>query len=1670
MNDLYHIVGAPATREGRDGVQLWISKTLPIYEGGPLIQQKDITIVEANPTALIVKLRTLHWRCLLITGRAPHSGHGLLNAEHYWHNISVKIRQLSRTWPTFFLGDTNGHLGAVTTEAIGDHHPRQENDSGTAFHQWLLEHHLFAPATFGQHHQGDTHCTFVSPDGDHSTRIDYVAVPNQLHYEELCTWVATDIDTLTQRVDHVPVLCHLTVKQFFGDAKPARRLGRPSQFGLGDTFGQTFQDPAMLHALHDAIQMPPWCTDPHATADTLAAQTQQAVQHLLPKVRRWPRKTHISDETWQIVQHKKSLFKQLKALKKTKATTILQAVFQAWQGRDPSARLQGWLPLSDHAIAITMRSLRKTSTAVTEAIRREDGHYYSALAQQAAHTYTVEGLTALWKCIKAVLPKNRICRSIQRFDLGDEMLQHFEQLEAGTTRPTLQNRQRCLSRNHANLHRQPDVLTIDLEELPTLAETEDLCLRQRPNKAPGPDGLSSNACRYGAVALSPHLHGVMLKAFLSAIEPYRYKGGYLVPIWKQKGPQTQADSYRGILLSDSFGKIYHAWMRRRLLPTMLQRRALGQLGGLPSQQTVSGIQMLRLHGRLGRIRKVSTAVIFVDLRSAFHHLLREFVFNDDLPLQYDELKRILDPMDFDLEALAAELQQATETRPADMPPALRRCLADTHQSTWFQLDPEQASATETRRGTRPGSPLADIGFNLLMSEIVNHLREFLDGCTLQCKGHSAIGIATPPVTWVDDLAVPLASERPDDLLPLVQEVTTAMHALFRRYGLTLNMQRGKTEVVMMYRGRDSNRFRTLLFDTSTTPTIVTSTPSHVVSIRVVPSYRHLGARYTMDLDINEEIESRISMAKQAFEELRKAIFGNRAMSSDARTKLYDSLVLSRLLYGCSTWSDVPAPHLKRIETMIMQHHRRIHNLGFWTASNVSDQEFAAIHQVMPFRIHWARHRLVYLQHISRHALPVHRALLLAEYVTGKGWLREVVHDLRWLQQLVQMPFDVPTQAEQWETFWPQLASWQSWKRQVQRACRKHLIQEKLAWEVASYHRSIVTELTLVGAEVTTNEIAADPSDGPTFRCAQCPQSFPTQQQLSLHAFRLHGVVAQERYYAQSTVCPGCLRDFHTTYRVTQHLRYRRNGCWDRVHLARAPDNPITIGLPDHLIKIKRLPAIRRHHGPLRPTSVQRTRIRLRQEIARLRAEGHEECAWWFPSDDEPLVHQANQVLCDALHAWCAMDAPSEVDFHNAMFGALFTLDCSDPQRCRLFIHWVEAHLHDVCPPELDPDIAILLEQAYMSVLDDLPTWHVRQRMKALTAQWMHLPPDYPDYDAPEPPAVARPYNRMHSIDSAYHTMAIEEQQRCQWKFLRHPVQRPLATIGPYFIVHLYSGRRRESDFQHWMQFYLDTDHVALSACAYVISIDTAIHDSMNIHSPALWNKLLDLARGGRLLAMLLEPPCETWSAARNQPLPDEERTGPRPVRTASELWGMPLRSLSELLQLSVGNCLLLKGIWLSVAITCRSGPVVLEHPAMPYDEELPSIWRSGILCLLLRGGRPFRRTTIRQWKFGAEGIKPTMLLYSNGSLPTALEACELSNPVKPTVPLIGRDHTGKFRTARAKEYPAALSRAFALFFSHCLSKHRDQGGPKVADDDLNEFVRLSACLEGGVMMPDYQPV
>jgi len=98
-------------------------------------------------------------------------------------------------------------------------------------------------------------------------------------------------------------------------------------------------------------------------------------------------------------------------------------------------------------------------------------------------------------------------------------------------------------------------MQLSLSELPTLTEIEYHCLSQKQRKAPGPDGIPSDLCRYGAAALAPQLRSVVCKSFLQGVEPVSYKGGHLCAIFKGKGGQRQHER-SGRLQMDYFGRFF----------------------------------------------------------------------------------------------------------------------------------------------------------------------------------------------------------------------------------------------------------------------------------------------------------------------------------------------------------------------------------------------------------------------------------------------------------------------------------------------------------------------------------------------------------------------------------------------------------------------------------------------------------------------------------------------------------------------------------------------------------------------------------------------------------------------------------------------------------------------------------------------------------------------------------------------------------------------------------------------------------------------------------------------------------------------------------------------------------------------------------------------------------
>lgn len=876
----------------------------------------------------------------------------------------------------------------------------------------------------------------------------------------------------------------------------------------------------------------------------LASQTTAALQQVTRHRKTWRRKSHITDATWSLIDRKKFLFKQLKQLKRARLHTMLHACFQAWHHglkqhesvwmRSLYHDLPGWIQLHDRATAQTMQQYEHAASQVCQAVKHEDTHYYQSLADQSANTFTVEGLTGIWKHFKALLPKNRGKQQTIQYDLGASLLQHFQQLEAGVTlaQPNLYSS--CVDRNNLEIQQRPASQTYDLAELPTLVEIEDHCLLQRPHKASGPDGIPSTLCRSGATAIAPQLHAMICKSFLLGVEPLCHKGGHLCALYKHKGARDDAAAYRGILLADSFAKITHAWTRQKLLPVLKSRRTTGQLGGLPAQQTLTGIQVLPLHGRVSKAAKLSTCTLFLDLRSAFHHLLRELVFLKSGGLKQSELHEIFDNQHFDIPSLTQKLEELCVNGRDDIPDGLKQFLHDIHHQTWFQLRGNDADGVEsytcTRRGSRPGSPLADIAFNLGMADLLQDLQTFLMNNDIYLAGSAALGITIPPIAWMDDVAIPLTTTTPDELVPLVQQVMEAVHNLFRDRGLTLNLDRGKTEAVLCFRGPGADALRSQIFDKAVPPVIVIPTDSHLLSLRVVPSYKHLGAQFTMNVDITKEIAVRLGAARQAFEEMKKPIFLNKRLPVTARIQLFQSLILSRLLYGCAVWSDVPLAVIKKVEATLTAYYRRIYDIGFWTDTHISDEEFLRSKQLTTFRIFWAKHKLTYLQHIAQYGSVYHKALLLRELQTGSGWLTEVTDDLQWLSSFKPLPFETPSDRPSWVSVWESLRSCPSWKAWIKTASRKHLLQEKIAWEVQYYHKAILDKLHTAGLQLAEFEADDQNSEISSFQCHHCPACFPSHQRRALHEYRVHQEIAAERYLVQSTICGGCLRDFHDVSR------------------------------------------------------------------------------------------------------------------------------------------------------------------------------------------------------------------------------------------------------------------------------------------------------------------------------------------------------------------------------------------------------------------------------------------------------------------------------------------------------------------------------------------------------------
>lgn len=301
-----------------------------------------------------------------------------------------------------------------------------------------------------------------------------------------------------------------------------------------------------------------------------------------------------------------------------------------------------------------------------------------------------------------------------------------------------------------------------------------------------------------------------------------------------------------------------------------------------------------------------------------------------------------------------------------------------------------------------------------------------------------------------------------------------------------------------------------------------------------------------------------------------------------------------------------------------------------------------------------------------------------------------------------------------------------------------------------------------------------------------------------------------------------------------------------------------------------------------------------------------------------------------------------------------------------------------------------------------------------------------------------------------------------------------------YIVHLFSGRRRQGDCHDWVaklskEYFEDIDVI-------ILSIDTAVGgdkcDLLHGEGLASLKRFVAL---GLATASLSGPPCETWSAARHlSPPAGCKRRWPRPLRSAAAPWGLEALSYRELTQLSTGSALMTSNVSIEAEIVLNDGASIMEHPAPHSNPDYASVWRTALQRVICGGAPGFQLLEVEQWRYGAQAVKPTTLRLM-GLPPSAeiLHDSALPGVTRPVATLAGLDgSTGLFNTAKAKEYPSGFCKAIVTtLFAGLSHRLRDQGMQVRNFSQLEErYVRwlqavetASSSCSATTFLPDYQP-
>ena len=464
-----------------------------------------------------------------------------------------------------------------------------------------------------------------------------------------------------------------------------------------------------------------------------------------------------------------------------------------------------------------------------------------------------------------------------------------------------------------NFHIRPDAEMLNDSQYPTDDEESPAILKRevevavrslKAGKSPGVDNVPAELVKAAGEEAVEALTVLCQKIWNEKKWPEEWTKSLVMPLPK-KGNLKKCENYRTISLISHPSKVMLRIILNRLKNKAEELLAEEQAGFRPGRSTVEQIFNCRILMERHLQHQKDLYHNFIDFKKAFDRVWHNGLWH--VLRGFNIQKDLIDSI---------------------------KALYD-HASSAVLLNQQVGEAFRTTVGVRQGCLLSPTLFNLFLEKI---MQETLHDHT------TTISIGGRPICnlrFADDIDL-MAGNNAE-----IQDLTNKLSERASAYGMEISTSKSK----VMKNSTDSS------------PVIVTMAGEQLEEVR---SFKYLGATLSKDGTCTEEIRARLTSALAAMTRLSRV--WKSPINFKTKFRLYQSIVVPTLLYGCEAWV-LLADAERRIQAFETKCFRRLLRISYKDRKTNEYVRKEIEHRVGPQEPLLAkvkRRKLSWFAHTTRH--------------------------------------------------------------------------------------------------------------------------------------------------------------------------------------------------------------------------------------------------------------------------------------------------------------------------------------------------------------------------------------------------------------------------------------------------------------------------------------------------------------------------------------------------------------------------------------------------------------------------------------------------------------------------------------------------------------------------------